>query len=1056
MAINYSSPWHRASYDAFVNERLPQLLASRLPLAGYSVDQSADYTCRINVTFVGDSGDVVLDYAIPQPDEDGIFNLNDYGGGPLWTKTVVPTASSEDLDTAEIKCVGEQLYDYFNERLADAPEGLPWDETLARKLVPIDAWALEFINTEGAAQFLDRTDWLSTRTHLRRIRIPKREKLIAPGQFGRVCPFDTPEGPNIGHVFSVAVGAEIRDGKLVVVDDSPEAGLGLIASIVPFLEHNDPVHALMGVNMMRQWMTPVEPEPALVQTGNEPDVDGFWCGRNLLTAFVSWGPDTYEDAILVSESCAKRFCNPLRDAMGYEWPEGPVEPGDKVSNRHGAKGVISRVVPDDEMPHLADGTPVELVYNFIGIHTRLHFGQVREALISRIAKAEGQPAIVPPFHAPSEDELRERMKKAGLSEDGMETLTLGKGGKKLNRPGMVGWVYWGRTSHWAMAKMHASVRGDRCMRQGEMEYQMLRDLGAYETIAEEFNTRAVRRNDADTLAARVAAGPVQQAAPPTPAFSDLAKRLAAAGVRIELDGEKLAFRFAPPEGDKLELARPIPHPWLRERTMTEIGIFDGQIARISPPVDPTDLFLPTMPQDALTSPEWTTLVQTNDRLKRMLSAGAPENLTEKASADLEQRVKDFLDALLTRRNLLVGDQIVFSGKSVLAPGIDLRTDQVGLAEDMAWTLFGPLVTRELGDESEVEKRAPRAAKILDEIMARSWLIVTRAPAFMPTSILAFHPVRDPGDVIRLHPLVCVPMNADYDGDQAAVFVPITEEGQREAGELLSLAAHLRRDPALIKWLYPNHEMLFGLALLSLTPKGLDEISELAGAPVAAPQGFMTRDSVTDALRAVLERDGAEAALETAERLMRRGFEVTKESGASISPFIGVTLDCPPEPTGDDAESWNAYAEELAEALASRSDFANSDIGPQLLAVKCGARGSIHSLASLVGARGAVTDVHGKAVPIRHGYRDGLTFEETCARVVGAREGLGRTAEECMGIGYGVRQTSRSGAFTALARATRSERPGVVFARAAAAGEVDPLVDLDSRLFVGLRVARRGQ
>ena len=57
------------------------------------------------------------------------------------------------------------------------------------------------------------------------------------------------------------------------------------------------------------------------------------------------------------------------------------------------------------------------------------------------------------------------------------------------------------------------------------------------------------------------------------------------------------------------------------------------------------------------------------------------------------------------------------------------------------------------------------------------------------------------------------------------------------------------------------------------------------------------------------------------------------------------------------------------------------------------------------------------------------------------------------VGYGARKGSRSGAFTTLARATRSERPGVVFARAAAAGEVDPLVDLDSRLFVGLRVKR---
>ena len=132
--------------------------------------------------------------------------------------------------------------------------------------------------------------------------------------------------------------------------------------MIPLLEHDDPNRILMGANMMGQWIIPPDPEPALVQTGFEPDAPNFWCGRNLLTAFISWGGDTIEDGIVISESCAHR--------LGY--PQ-PAEPGDKISNRHGSKGVISRIMPDNLMPHLPDGTPVELIYSFMGVPGRLNF-----------------------------------------------------------------------------------------------------------------------------------------------------------------------------------------------------------------------------------------------------------------------------------------------------------------------------------------------------------------------------------------------------------------------------------------------------------------------------------------------------------------------------------------------------------------------------------------------------------------------------------------------------------------------------------------------------------
>jgi DNA-directed RNA polymerase beta subunit len=271
--------------------------------------------------------------------------------------------------------VGEILHDYIESQLGEAPAQVAWDEALLRAWLPLDEWIRMGLRQAPSGYPLDSINWLAIHCHLRRLDVPDRQKLLTPGHFGRVCPFETPEGPNMGRRLSIAVGAEIREGKLVIVDERPEAALGLTAAMVPLLEHDDPFHLLMGTNMMRQWLPPSDPEPALVQSGNEPNVPDFWCGRNLLTAFICWGEDTFEEGVVLSETGARQLSYPY-----------PVEPGDKLSNRHGIKGVVSRILPDEQMPHLADGTPVDLMFHSSGLHARMNFGQVREALLGRIAR----------------------------------------------------------------------------------------------------------------------------------------------------------------------------------------------------------------------------------------------------------------------------------------------------------------------------------------------------------------------------------------------------------------------------------------------------------------------------------------------------------------------------------------------------------------------------------------------------------------------------------------------------------------------------------------------
>ena len=115
-------------------------------------------------------------------------------------------------------------------------------------------------------------------------------------------------------------------------------------------------------------------------------------------------------------------------------------------------------------------------------------------------------------------------------------------------------------------------------------------------------------------------------------------------------------------------------------------------------------------------------------------------------------------------------------------------------------------------------------------------------------------------------MLCEWLNADFDGDQSAIHLPLTEAAQREAGECLAVAAHLQRDPALLASLLPRLDVLWGLAALSQQDGGLDEIAQVVGAPVAAPRGFVTRADLFSALQDVLAQEGVAATLARLEAL----------------------------------------------------------------------------------------------------------------------------------------------------------------------------------------------
>ncbi|MBV9258916.1 MAG: hypothetical protein JO215_12960, partial [Ktedonobacteraceae bacterium] len=600
---------------------------------------------------------------------------------------------------------------------------------------------------------------------------------------------------------------------------------------------------------------------------------------------------------------------------------------------------------------------------------------------------------------------------------------LGRNGKQLARRATVGEVYWGRLFHVAREKLYVPADNKDAQLLNEYDYYALREAGAFNTILELFNAGTTNSDDSNTCAEQVAMGGIEQAEAPSPQFSLLMKNLAVAGIQVELKEDGLPFRLQDSIGSTLSLAQPIAHPWLRNHTLTRIGVCEEL-------------------------PEYHALLNANTRMERILASRAPESLKQQALAQLTLRVQEFCRALLPP--VQFNARVQFSGRAVLAPGANLHLDQVGLAEDLAWALFGPLVIRQLNAE-EVRTRSQRATGVLDEIMARSWVIIHRAPAFTPQTFLAFHPVRNADRVIRLHPLVCRLLQADFDGDQASVFLPLTEGAQREAGERLSVAGHLARTPNLLKDLVPNNEALWGLANLSLPVEERQEIADILGTHVATSSNIVTRTTLEVALQEVLQRDGIHKTLEILEQLTRRGFEITRASGASISPFVGSRFSLPVKPEGNESKMWDFYRQEVSEWLAANVDYTDHDPGPQLLVVKSGAWGDVQQLTGLLSTQGTVRDILGRLIPIRHGYRDGLQPAEIYALAIGARESFARIQQEWLQIEQEIRKRSVTKSFSVLARAMRAEQPGIVFAHAASIEEIDPLTDRDSRLFVGLPV-----
>ncbi|MBP6913656.1 MAG: DNA-directed RNA polymerase subunit beta', partial [Candidatus Levybacteria bacterium] len=236
------------------------------------------------------------------------------------------------------------------------------------------------------------------------------------------------------------------------------------------------------------------------------------------------------------------------------------------------------------------------------------------------------------------------------------------------------------------------------------------------------------------------------------------------------------------------------------------------------------------------------VINRNNRLKHLISLGAPEIILRNEKRMLQEAVDYLIDTSIRtsttqrqfkslsdilrgkqgrfRKNLL-GKRVDYSGRSVIIVGPELTLNQCGLPKEMALELFKPFVIREVitrglttpnakAAKRFIEKRPPEVFDILEEITKNHPVLLNRAPTLHKLGIQAFYPVLVEGSAIRIHPCVCAGYNADFDGDQMAIHVPLSSRAQEEAIKLMMPEHNLLKPADGSPITLPNKEMALGV------------------------------------------------------------------------------------------------------------------------------------------------------------------------------------------------------------------------------------------------------
>ncbi|MEZ0577949.1 DNA-directed RNA polymerase subunit beta' [Nocardioides sp. MH1] len=270
------------------------------------------------------------------------------------------------------------------------------------------------------------------------------------------------------------------------------------------------------------------------------------------------------------------------------------------------------------------------------------------------------------------------------------------------------------------------------------------------------------------------------------------------------------------------------------------------------------------------------VINRNNRLKRLLDLGAPEIIVNNEKRMLQEAVdslfdngrrgrpvtgpgnrplKSLSDMLKGKqgrfRQNLLGKRVDYSGRSVIVSGPQLKLHQCGLPKQMALELFKPFVMKRLVDLSHaqniksakrmVERARPVVWDVLEEVITEHPVLLNRAPTLHRLGIQAFEPQLIEGKAIQIHPLVCTAFNADFDGDQMAVHLPLSAEAQAEARILMLSTNNILKPSDGRPVTMPTQDMIIGLYFLTTDREGAIGEGRMFASPAEAIMAFDRRE-----------------------------------------------------------------------------------------------------------------------------------------------------------------------------------------------------------------------
>ncbi len=319
------------------------------------------------------------------------------------------------------------------------------------------------------------------------------------------------------------------------------------------------------------------------------------------------------------------------------------------------------------------------------------------------------------------------------------------------------------------------------------------------------------------------------------------------------------------------------------------------------------------------------VINRNNRLKRLNELNAPEVITRNEKRMLQEAVDALIDnsarhtkavvaATGKKRQLksladvlkgkqgrfrqnLLGKRIDYSGRSVIVVGPKLKIHQCGLPKKMALELFKPFVISKLIERGLsfnirsanriIESERAEVWDILEEITKVSTVLLNRAPTLHRLGIQAFHPILIEGKAIQIHPMVCTAFNADFDGDQMAVHVPLTEEAKHEASTMMLASNNLLKPATGLPVATPGKDIVWGCYYMSQLIKTEGKTPRLFGNHEEALLAYALKKLTLNEpiITRIVDKDGVTARIETTVGRLMLNQVMPKGFG-----FINDTLD----------------------------------------------------------------------------------------------------------------------------------------------------------------------